>query len=60
MSLMSVGVLGCASPEWCDVNSPFELTEKEWNGLEDERKRTILVHNEYGADLCGWVPGGEV
>ena len=57
--LTSVAVAGCAptpKPDWCDTNEAQRPTESEWAVMGDERRREIVVHNEYGADLCGWEP----
>ena len=54
----SVVVAGCATPtpDWCDTNEAWRLTSDEWDAAGDDLRRQIVVHNEYGEELCGWEP----
>lgn len=53
-------IAGCASGSrtsgWCRLNDPIYLTQQEAQTATRERKESIVSHNEFGADRCGWDP----
>ena len=58
MSVIVVLTAGCGidglDPSDCDWAKPIRPSRADQ--LSDGTARQILVHNETGAELCGWRP----
>ncbi|WP_262265510.1 hypothetical protein [Microvirga yunnanensis] len=40
--------------DFCDVESPIELTDEVINKMTKPEVDAALAHNEFGAERCGW------
>ena len=55
-TLISALISGCATAvgDFCDVSRAYRPTVDEL--YEEENKRWVVAHNEYGQKHCGWMP----
>lgn len=57
-SVTAIAVASCqngpAPDVWCMTNDPQRPSKEEIAVMSSERVKSVLVHNRYGEQRCGW------